>query len=171
MKKAKVLWTGRGHIYSPIDSKLGKVMKWADTDNRSWEIQFHSAIRQGRKQAVGFHITASRKNDKPLTAELMRSIPFATMFIEELQRRSSKDVELGSPPKYTGSKQGVALDDTVLQFVATLYRHALDTGQSPPQYIAKQMGISKSAATKRIQRARQHSHLGKAKPGKPGEME
>jgi hypothetical protein len=106
-----------------------------------------------------------------LTTELLREIPLAAFFTEQLKKTASRIDRPTTSPKLSGPKQGSSLDPSVLQLVAELYRHAINTGISPSKHIASEMGISQSAAAKRIQRARQDAYLNQALPGRSGESE
>ena len=154
----------------PLDSTPSPIHRWTSKRGGVWEIAIDTAERNGRQQIVGLHITASELNRSPVTAELMRSIPLASLLQAYLQSQRAKGKPAITPsPKQYGSKQGTPLGEDLLKSIAAIYRQAINTGQSPTQAIAQQFGISESTAAKRIQKAREHQFLGKANPGKPGE--
>ena len=166
----QLLLTGLTKQRPPLDSTPSPIHRWTSRNGSDWEIAFDTAERSGRQQIVGLHITASELNKSPITAELMRSIPLASLFQAYLQSQKQKGKPAITPsPKQVGSKQGTPLDDALLLLVTAIYRQAINTGQSPTKAIAQQCGVSESTAAKRIQKAREHHFLGKATPGKPGE--
>lgn len=171
MSPTPLNWTGRQEPRPPRSSTPGEVFMWTDSKKNEWQFSFEIATRQGRKQPVAFHIVASPTNTTGLTTELLREIPLASFFTEQLKKNASRTDNPKTSPKLSGSKQGSSLDPSVLRLVAELYRHAINTGVSPTKHIASEMGISQSAAAKRIQRARQDAYLNPALPGRPGESE
>jgi hypothetical protein len=171
MPTTRLSWTGRQEPRPPRSSSPGEVFIWSDSKRNEWQFSFEIATRQGRKQPVAFHIVASPTNTTGLTTELLREIPLAAFFTEQLKKTASRIDRPTTSPKLSGPKQGSSLDPSVLQLVAELYRHAINTGISPSKHIASEMGISQSAAAKRIQRARQDAYLNQALPGRSGESE
>ena len=166
----QLVLTGLTKQRPPLDSTPSPIHRWTSKRGGDWEIAFDTAERSGRQQIVGLHITASELNKLPITAELMRSIPLASLLQAYLQSQKPKGKTSITPsPKQVGSKQGTPLGEDLLKSVAAIYRQAINTGQSPTQAIAQQFGVSESTAAKRIQKAREHHFLGKANPGKPGE--
>lgn len=166
----QIFITGLSKQRPPLDSKQSSILRWTNEYGSQWEIALDTAERNGRQQIVGLHITASEQNRSAVTSELMRSIPLAKLLQKYLQSQNPKDKPTMSPsPKQIGSKQGTPLGEDLLKSVATIYRQAINSGQSPTQAIALQFGISESTAAKRIQKARKQNFLGKATPGKPGE--
>ena len=166
----QLLLTGLTKQRPPLDSTPSPIHRWTSKHGSDWEIAFDTAERSGKQQIVGLHITASELNKSPITAELIRNIPLASLLQAYLQSQKQKGKPTITPtPKHVGSKQGTPLGEDLLQLVAAIYRQAINTGQSPTQAIAQQFDISESTAAKRIQKARQQHFLGKATPGKPGE--
>lgn len=166
----QLVLTGLTNQHPPLDSTPSPIHRWTSKHGGDWELAFDTAERSGRQQIVGLHITASELNKSPITAELIRSIPLASLLQVYLRSQKPKGKPAITPsPKQVGSKQGTPLGEDLLKSVAAIYRQAINTGQSPTQAIAQQFGISESTAAKRIQKAREHHFLGKATPGKPGE--
>lgn len=149
----------------------GEVFTWEDHKSGEWQIAFDVAVRQGRRQAVGFHLVAGPANNSGIDTELLRSLPFGRMLTEYLKHTAPKTIAPMPTEKQKGTKRGTPLDDSVLSLVADLYRHAINTGLSPTVHISQQMNISPSAAAKRIQAARKAAFLKPARRGKPGERQ
>lgn len=171
MSDLKLWWTGRTQPRPPRNSMPGEVFAWEDHKNREWQISFDIGVRQGRRQAVGFHLVAGPANDSGIDTDLLRSIPFGALLTEHLKHAAPENNTPIATDKQKGTKRGVQLDDSVLSLVADLYRHALNIGLSPSAHIAQEMNISPSAAAKRIQAARKAAFLKPARRGKPGERQ
>ena len=144
---------------------------WTDLNKNDWRITFEITNHKGRRQPIGFKITAATDNQTPLTSETLRSFPFTRIFAQYLAKDSSAQTRTDISIKQKGPQRGTPLQNSTLESVAQIYRHALNTGVSPTKLIAEQMNISTSTAAKRIQKAREQFFLKPANPGKPGERE
>jgi hypothetical protein len=144
---------------------------WTDRNKKDWQVTFEITNPGGRRQPIGFKITAAPDNQTQLTSEILRSFPFTRVFTLYLAKNSSAQTRTDVSIKQKGPRRGTPLDNSTLELVAQIYRQALNTGLSPTKLIAEQMNISTSTAAKRIQKAREQFFLKPALPGKPGETE
>ena len=144
---------------------------WTDRNKKDWHVAFEITNHSGRSQPIGFKITAAPDNQTQLTSETLRSFPFTRVFTQYLTKNSSAQTRTDVSIKQKGPRRGTPLENSTLELVAQIYRHALNTGFSPTKLIAEQMNISTSTAAKRIQKAREQFFLKPAHPGKPGERE
>ena len=142
---------------------------WQPRRQPGWSVQFEYVEDKGRRYPIGVTVRSADKNKAELTTSELRSIPFATIFEEWLKQSSIKRTAPTVDPKVAGPLKGGPLPIEVLEKVAELYRAALDRGVPPNAFVAQQLGISNSTATKRIVRARQQGLLGPTTPGKRGE--
>ena len=168
MSRPSVRFTG-GDLPRGTSSKRSTVLHWQAADRTQWVMQFDYETRNRRRVPVGIHLQLSGKHrDKTLTTRGVREIPVTAIF-EEWLRFSTITPKPPVSSELAGPKKGGPLSRDVLEKVAELYRTALNRGEPPNFYIAREMGISRSTATKRIVRARKESLLGPTTPGKRGE--
>jgi len=170
MTRPTIRFTG-GDLPRSTTSKRSAVLHWHAADRTQWEMQFDFETRNRRRVPVGIHLQLSAKHrDKSITTRGVREIPVTAIF-EEWLRLSTTTPKPTVDTELAGPKKGGPLSHDVLVKVAELYRSALNRGEPPNLYIAREMGISRSTATKRIVRARKQSLLGPTTPGKRGESE
>lgn len=75
-----------------------------------------------------------------------------------------------SPSERRHSLRSTGLsDDEKLAHVAATYRFGALVGQSPTQFVAEELGMSRAAAGRWISRAREEGYLGPAIGTKAGE--
>lgn len=149
--------------------KFTTTAHWHPQEGPAWSVRFEYEEKNGRRFPVGMQIGAGGKTTEELTSRALREIPFATIFEEWLKQTSRTRATPTVDPKVAGPLKGGPLPIEVLEKVAELYRSALDRGVPPNKFVAHELGISQSTATKRIVRARREGLLGPTTPGKQGE--
>ena len=168
MTRPTIRFTG-GDLPRNGTSKQSAVLHWQSADRTQWVMRFDYETRNRRRVPVGIHLQLSDKHrDKTITTRGVRDIPVTAIF-EEWLRLSTTAPKRAVDTELVGPKKGGPLSHDVLVKVAELYRTALNRGEGPNLYIAREMGISRSTATKRIVRARKQALLGPTTPGKRGE--
>ncbi len=134
-----------------------RLVPWVDhRDGREYLCDFEFAVVDGRAEVVAFRLY-SRGYEMPVTATLLKHVPFARLAAE--QRTGHAKLQPATAEMFGPRKPGRRLDDEVLIEVADVYRQALAHGLAPNVEIARTFGISYSTATKRTALARQRGFL------------
>jgi len=167
MVRKNITWGGSTSPRST--GKFTTNAQWRSQGGTAWNVRIEYEDKNGRRFPVGVQIGAGGKTTEELTSRALREIPFATIFEEWLKATSNSRATPTVDPKVAGPLKGGPLPVEVLEKVAELYRSALDRGAPPNKFVAQELGISQSTATKRIVRARREGLLGPTTPGKRGE--
>lgn len=108
-------------------------------------------------------VTVTTDQETPVTADAIRALPLGTiladMRVDFAWEANLRGVE-GDPRQAVreaavkGPRSGQALDDDVIAEVSKVYRRAWLIGRPVTEAVAEHFSISRSAAAKRIMRAR-----------------
>jgi hypothetical protein len=155
MKKIKTYWTFSTEYSEP---EIG-----------TWKIK--GKWHMVRNAPEVFEVTISSASaESPVTTTALRAIPLTRIFEEQRAAMGAQEINqiwaaadvlragphrsLVKAEDLRGSRQGVALDDALLQRTADEYRVAQISGVPVQQHIATVFNISRSTAAKRIMAAR-----------------
>ena len=114
-------------------------------------------VEQQRQWAVD-HAPPGRASEAVITAERLRTIPFAELRAAVAARMVGDDA-FGAFEK-VARERGKALPDEHFQQVAAVYRAAVERRASPLKEIQAQWQVSRPAAAKYVRRARELGFLG-----------
>lgn len=130
-------------------TEMGKIMafmvntEWTDRHGNTWKISFTSP------DGTTINSITVEGDTGNLTQTTMRTIPFEQILREQLAEHD-KPVEATVGPK----RGRAGLSDQLLKQVAAIYTTARRSRRPVQQAVADTMGISTSAAAKRIMSAR-----------------
>jgi hypothetical protein len=167
MSHTKITWGPN----APLEARgrHTSAARWQSREGSAWNVQFEYEEMNGHRTPTGLKVTGAGKQSKELTSRVLREIPFGTIFELWLKQSSRSRTTPTIEPSISGPLKGGPLPTEVLEKVAELYRAGLDRGVPPNKFVAQEMGISQSTATKRIVRARKQGLLGPTTPGRQGE--
>jgi hypothetical protein len=132
-----------------------------------WQVQITWRYRDGDARAEPEEMLIvrgpGREHRRPVSASIVRNLPLGTMIDESrkvLIARASKQTDENEGPELwakfagLGPHRGTEITAEQDQAAADVYRSAWRKGAYVTQAVADHFGVSKSAATKRISRAR-----------------
>gem|GEM_PF-3915584 len=149
------------------------------TNNPSgyWEVQITWRYRKDEVRAEPEELLIVHgplmDNRKPVSASLIRSLPLGTMIDESrkvLIARATEQTEAGEGHELwakfagLGPRRGTEVTPEQDQVAAEIYRRAWNAGDFVTQAVAEHFGVSRSAATKRIAKARAAGLLDGTRP-------
>jgi hypothetical protein len=162
-------------------------MEWNDAaTGMNWDIEIEGWTDvDGRQEPIAMKISPAGFSSRRatvtsgLTGEVLRRVPWGTLIRDDRVRLSKAlrsgevrtSAALGSTDELAdrfAPARGRTRTPEALEAVATVYREAWHSGESPTRAVADAFQISYSTAAKRVAAARRAGHLPPASPGKAG---
>ena len=165
---------------------MPRILKWSieHEKHRGWDAVVTLHMSNGGTYRLGLEFKSVGRTEelvkmqvqamtrtKPLIATIVRAIPFGeieTAVKRHRAKQNMKRVPMRSRQN-RGPQHGRRLPDNDLKRISEIYLQASHDGELPREIIAREFGISTSAAAKRIMAARRRGFLGPALVGKTGE--
>jgi hypothetical protein len=136
---------------------------WTAPDGSTWSVTIKWAVLGGRAECVGVHIESTDWPPRPMGSQLWRSVPIASLIDRDAYWQANTghaEMDRVEGPLFTRGRKVVGADGAVLApaealaEVASVYRNAWGRGLNPTQAVAEALSLSRSAAAKRVRRAR-----------------
>lgn len=145
-----------------------------------WTVGLEWAEVDGRVECVGVTVRHV-EGAKPVTASLLRSIPFGRFVADKRRQRHGTLLRLATG--YAGQRSEALAERQLDEYaagkprygedhwrdVAEVYREAHRSGEAPTRAVAEVFGVSRTAAGKWVARCREAGLLGRTEQRKAGE--
>jgi hypothetical protein len=163
--------------------------KWIAPDGTMWAYELTWGEVDGRAECVGVNLTTTNsggRHERAVTAQRLRQLPLGHLIEEKRRtlRTMANDPEwakvapnaqkqaatafANGSRRLTGPDGSPLPVDDALRLVAEVYQAAWARRPDPTAAVAEAFGLSKSAAAKRVARARARGFLPPTTQGKPG---
>lgn len=143
------------------------VQEWTASDGSRWIVRTGWAEVGGRAECVNIAIESVDDMPRPITTSLLRSVPFASLIEADALEQAGAGppaMQAAEGRLFTRGRKVVGPGGSplppaeVLAEVAAIYREAWGgqgpARRNPTQAVAEKLAISRSAAAKRVRRAR-----------------